>query len=322
MSYQQLTQEERYQIYALLKAQHSQTVIAEILGRSPSTISRELHRNRGLKGYRPRQAQRLSQQRRVTAYKAIKITEEVKHWIEILLRQELSPEQAMGYLERHKGIKLHHETLYRMIYEDKAQGGDLYQHLRVSSKPYRKRYGHYDRRGRIKNRIDINERPQIVEARRRIGDWEGDTVMGKGRKSALLTLVERKTLYTVIIRLSSKRADELATAAIEGMASLKAKVKTITFDNGLEFAGHERIAKGLSAAIYFAHPYASWERGINENTNGLIRQYFPKGTDFNQVTDDELQAVMDRLNNRPRKTRNKKSPNELFMGQREDLLAA
>ena len=146
--------------------------------------------------------------------------------------------------------------------------------------------------------------------------------MGKGRKSALLTMVERKTLYTVIVRLTGKHADLLAEAAVSHMEEIKAKVKTITFDNGLEFAAHEVIAKGLGADIYFAHPYCSWERGINENTNGLIRQYFPKGTDFNNVTDLEIQHVMDRLNNRPRKTRECRSPNELFNGLRVDLLAA
>ena len=146
--------------------------------------------------------------------------------------------------------------------------------------------------------------------------------MGKGRKSALLTLVERKTLYTVIMRLTGKRSDLLAKTAIDGMRSLKAKVKTITFDNGLEFAHHEQIGEGLEADIYFAHPYASWERGINENTNGLIRQYFPKGTDFTLVTDRQIQRVTDRLNNRPRKTRGCRSHNELFMGRRVDLLAA
>lgn len=189
-------------------------------------------------------------------------------------------------------------------------------------KPYRKRYGSYDRRGKIKNRVDIDERPAIVEQRGRIGDWEGDTIMGKGRQSALLTMVERKTLYTVIIRLTGKHADLLAQAAISGMNPFKDRVKTITFDNGLEFSGHEKIASALEADIYFAHPYASWERGINENTNGLIRQYFPKGTDFNTVSDEEIQHVMDRLNNRPRKTRGCRSPNELFMGLRADLLAA
>lgn len=321
MNYCQLTENERYQIYALKKAGLIQQEIATTLGRSASTISRELRRNGGMRGYRPKQAQCRSDHRRATAYKAVKVTEDVMGWIERLVRQELSPQQVADYLKRHKRLSLHHETIYQQIYTDKVEGGDLYTHLRVASKPYRKRYGHYDRRGKISNRVDIDERPVIVDQRRRIGDWEGDTVMGKGRKSALLTMVERKTLYTVIVRLTGKRADLLAEAALIGMKDLESKVKTITVDNGLEFAAHEVIAKGLGADVYFAHPYASWERGINENTNGLIRQYFPKGTDFNDVTDEHVKAVMDKLNNRPRRTRGCRSPNELFMGQRVDLLA-
>ena len=322
MSYTQLTENERYQIYSLKKAGHSREEIAEQLERSPSTISRELRRNQGLKGYRPGQAQRLAESRRREAYKAIKVTDVVYDWIVQLIEQDLSPQQVVDYLERHKKLSLHHETVYQLVYRDKAAGGELYKHLRVASKPYRKRYGHYDCRGKIVNRVGIEERPAVVDRRNRIGDWEGDTIMGKGRKSALLTMVERKTLYTVIVRLTGKRADLLAEAAVKHMADLKSKVKTITFDNGLEFSEHATIAEGLGADIYFAHPYASWERGINENTNGLIRQYFPKGTDFNQVTDEQVQWVMDRLNNRPRKTRGCKSPNELFKKQREDLLAA
>ena len=135
-------------------------------------------------------------------------------------------------------------------------------------------------------------------------------------------MVERKTLYTIIVRLTGKRADLLADAAIKAMAPLIDRVKTITLDNGLEFAEHERIAEALEADVYFAHPYASWERGINENGNGLIRQYFPKGTDFNKVSDEEVQEVMAKLNHRPRKTRGCRSPNEIFMGLRKDLLAA
>jgi IS30 family transposase len=322
MNYKQLTENERYQIYVMKKAGHEQKVIATLLGRSPSTISRELQRNQDLRGYRPAQAQRMVDARRREARKAYKVTGEVMDWIDRLIRQELSPQQVVDYLRRHKNLSLHHETVYQLIYCDKSAGGDLYTHLRIASKPYRKRYGHYDRRGKIKNRVDIDERPDIVEKRSRIGDWEGDTIIGKGRKGALLTMVERKTLYTVIERLTGKRSDLLAKAAIEGMRHLKSKVKTITFDNGLEFAHHAEIGKGLGAEIYFAHPYASWERGTNENTNGLIRQYFPKGTDFNQVTDEQIKQVMDRLNNRPRKTRGCRSPNELFMGQRVDLLAA
>jgi len=322
MSYHQLTENERYQIYALLKVGLSQKEIADHLKRSPSTISRELKRNHGLRGYRPAQAQRISDNRRSEAPKAIKLTDEVISWIEQLLRQELSPQQVVDYLLKHKNVSLHHETIYQLIYKEKARGGDLHWHLRIASKPYRKRYGSYERRGKIKNRKDIDDRPAIVDRRSRIGDWEGDTIMGKGRRSALLTMVERKTLYTVIVRLTGKRADLLADAAIENMIGLKSKIKTITFDNGLEFAEHTKIGKKLDADIYFAHPYASWERGINENTNGLIRQYFPKGTDFNKVTEQQIKFVMERLNNRPRKTRGCCSPNELFNGQRVDLLAA
>ena len=203
MNYKQLTENERYQIYVMKKAGLKQEDIASLLGRSPSTISREMRRNQGLRGYRPLQAQRLAEARRHEALKARKVTKEVRDWIEVLLRQELSPQQIVDYLKRHKKLSLHHETVYQLIYADKAAGGDLYTHLRVASKSYRKRYGHYDRRGKIKNRVDIDERPAIVEKRNRVGDWEGDTVMGKGRRNALLTLVERKTLYTMIMRLTS-----------------------------------------------------------------------------------------------------------------------
>jgi transposase, IS30 family len=322
MSYHQLTEYERYQIYSLLKEGLNQKQIAENIGRTPSTVSRELNRNKGLRGYRPKQAQELSDHRRKHAHKREKLSNQVVEWIEQLIRQDLSPQQTVDYLAIHKGVELHHETVYQWIYADKAKGGDLYSHLRIASKPYRKRYGHYDRRGKLRNRVDIDERPNIVDRRTRIGDWEGDTIIGKGRKSALLTMVERKTLYTVIVKLTGKQADLLAEAAIEALMPLKNRIKTITLDNGLEFAEHERIAAALGAKVYFAHPYASWERGINENTNGLIRQYFPKGTDFNEVSDEEIREVMEKLNDRPRETRGCRSPNELFTGLRKDLLAA
>ena len=322
MNYQQLTEQERYQIYILLKAGFNNKSIADQLGRHPSTISRETKRNRGLRGYRPAQAQRLTDHRRQEASKYCKVTDKVYGWIERLIRQQLSPEQVVDYLKRYRGVSLHHETVYRYIYTDKAAGGKLYQHLRIASKTYRKRYGSYEQRGKIKDRVSIEERPAIVDRRSRVGDWEGDTIIGKNRQSALLTLVERKTLYTVIVRLDGKHADKLADALIDKMTTYREQVKTITFDNGLEFAAHSRMAEALNTDIYFAHPYSSWERGINENTNGLIRQYFPKGTDFSQVTQKQIQHVMDRLNNRPRKTRKGKTPNELFKGHRADLLAA
>lgn len=322
MNYQQLTEFERYQIYALKKTGMINKEIAKQLERHPSTIGRELDRNTGLRGYRAKQAHEKACQRRQTASKAIKLTDQVKGWIIELIEQQLSPEQVAGYLLEHKGISLHHETIYQLIYADKKAGGTLYKQLRIMSKKYRKRYGSYETRGQIKNRVSIDDRPQIVGNKERIGDWEGDTVIGKGRKSALLTLVERKTLYTMIFRLTGKQAALVARTAVSGMKELAETIHTITLDNGLEFAHHQKIATGLKADIYFAHPYSSWERGINENTNGLIRQYFPKGTDFNQVTDEQVNHVMDRLNNRPRKTRGYKTPNELFMGQRVELLAA
>lgn len=322
MSYKQLTAGERYQIYILKKEGVTQQGIAEALSRSPSTICREFDRNSGKRGYRPKQAQQRSDGRRQAAIKYKKLTVGVIYLIEQLIRQELSPEQISLYLNKERKTLIHHETIYRYIYRDKAKGGDLYTHLRIAAKPYRKRYGHYDRRGRIQEAVSIEQRPAIVDNRGRIGDWEGDTVMGKRRQSALLTLVERKTLYTLIVKLESKQAAPLAQAMIKLMKPHKSRVHTVTFDNGQEFSAHKTIERGLDTKVYFAHAYASWERGINENTNGLIRQYFPKGTDFSKVSAQEIQFVMDRLNNRPRKSRDARSPNEMFLGQSVDLLAA
>lgn len=322
MNYTQLTEEERYQIYILKKEKYSPSEIARILERHPSTIGRELARNKGLKGYRPKQAQQLSDQRRRNAYKKIKMTNEVKDLAITLLKKDLSPEQVCLYLKKERKISLHHETIYQFIYQDKACGGELYKHLRIVPKPYRKRYGSYDRRGRIQGAVSIDERPKIVEKKARLGDWEGDTIIGKGRKSALLTLVERKSLYTIIVKIKGKHAEPLADALIDYVRNENILLHTLTVDNGLEFAAHQRIADELEIDVYFAHAYASWERGINENTNGLIRQYFPKGTDFDKISDEEIQMVMDKLNHRPRKTRGGKSPNEIFLGQSIDLLAA
>lgn len=322
MSYTQLTEGQRYQIYALLKEGLSQKAIAENIKCHPSTISRELKTNRGKRGYRPKQAHSMSMKRRQTAKKQIKLTSKVQESIGLLIEQDLSPEQAAGYIKKHLNIQLHHETIYQFIYNDKEQGGELYKHLRIANKPYRKRYGSYDRRGQIVNRVSIDERPKVVDDKVRIGDWEGDTIIGRGHKGALLTLVERKTLYTIIVPLQGKFADKLKEAVIAVLEPLKEHVHTITYDNGKEFAEHEAMANALDAQVFFAHPYASWERGINENTNGLIRQYFPKGTDLRGITQEQVQFVMDRLNNRPRKTRGGKTPNELFMGLQVDLLAA
>lgn len=322
MNYKQLTECQRYQIQSFLKAGFTQKQIANELGKSPSTICRELSRNQGLRGYRPRQAHRLATQRKREASKSIKITTEVAGWVETLIRQELSPAQAAAYIDREHGVSLHHETIYQLILADMARGGDLYKHLRIMSKPYRKRYGSYDRRGRIRNRRSIEERPSVVDRKSRLGDWEGDTMIGKGRKGALLTMVERTSLHVVIGRLSSKNAEALADELIQRFTEFNAPLETITLDNGLEFSDHERVSKSLDVDIYFAHPYSSWERGANENTNGLIRQYFPKAMDLTKVNEEDIQFVMNRLNNRPRESLGWKTPNEVLLGQSVSLLAA
>lgn len=322
MNYKQLTQEERYQIHAYLKAGLSQKDIAIELKRSPSSISRELKRNTGQRGYRPRQANDFALSRRKEALKSVKLTTEVKAWIDDLLGKGFSPEQVAGRIKLEHKVSIHHETIYRYIYTDKVAGGHLFKNLTRACKKYRKRYGSNDRRGQLVNRVSIEERPKVVDEKSRIGDWEGDTVIGKGRKNAFVTMVERKTLYTVVKRVESKHAKITADALSQCMKPFKEQVLTITLDNGKEFAEHERISCELNADIYFAHPYSSWERGINENTNGLLRRYFPKGTDFMELSEEEIEAAVYALNHRPRKSRGYKTPHELFTGQSEILVAA
>jgi IS30 family transposase len=280
--YTQLTQEERYQIYILKKAEYNQAEIAKLLERDKSTISRELRRNRGQNGSRPQQAHDLALIRRYDKVQP-RIGSQVWQQVETLIREEWSPEQIVGRVAMEQGVSISHEWIYQYIYADQRSGGDLYRFLRCQ-KVRRKRYGSYDRRGRIPNQVSIDDRPAIVDSKRRFGDWEGDTVIGKGHRGALVTLVERKSLYTVIGAFLRKTAKAVRNAVTQGLTPYKDRVHTITYDNGLEFADHEGMASDLETCIYFAHPYASWERGLNENTNGLIRQYFPKHRDLTTVT--------------------------------------
>ena len=269
MSYTQLTHEERYQIYALKKTGQNQAQIAEVLGRNPATISRELSRNRGLKGYRPKQAHSRALSRRREKSQP-RISRQVRQLVEALIRDKWSPEQVAGRVQREQGVSVSHEWIYRYIYADKRSGGDLHTCLRCR-KVRRKRYGSYDRRGRIPNQVSIDERPAIVDSKRRFGDWEGDTVIGKHHQGALVTLVERKSLYTVIQPVIRKTAEAVHRAVVEGLSPYIDRVHTLTYDNGREFADHAGMARDLDTRIYFAHTYASWERGLNENTNGLSR---------------------------------------------------
>jgi len=319
-SYTQLTQEERYQIYALKKAGHIQAEIAEIIGRDPGTISRELCRNRGLKGYRPQQAHNLALTRRYDKAQP-RIDSQVWQLVEALLREEWSPEQVVGRVAMEQGVSISHEWIYQYIYADQRSGGDLYRCLRCQ-KVQRKRYGIYSRRGTIPNQVSIDERPAIVDSKRRFGDWEGDTVIGKGHRGALVTLVERKSLYTVIQSVLHKTAKAVRNAVTNALSPHIDWVHTITYDNGREFADHEGMASDLEASIYFAHPYASWERGLNENTNGLIRQYFPKDRDLTTVTKYEIEKAMDKLNHRPRKSLGYRTPYEVFFNTRTSLTVA
>lgn len=313
MNYTQLTREQRYQIYALLKAGHNQTQIAAIITCHKSTVCRELRRNRGYKGYRPLQAQHLAQGRRFQSHPA-RIAAHTWTQVEQLLQQQWSPEQIAGRLRLEQQPVVSHERIYHYIYRDKQNGGGLYRHLR-SQKKQRKRYAGYARQGQIPNRISIEQRPAIVASKGRLGDWEVDTIIGAQHQGAILSCTERKSKLTLLRKLATKGALEVKRNCIELLAPCADLVHTITVDNGKEFSDHRDIATVLQADIYFAHPYASWERGLNENTNGLVRQYFPKKYDFTKITPQEVQAVAAKLNNRPRKTLGFRTPNEVFFKQ-------
>ena len=309
MSYTQLTQYQRYQIYALLKREHNQTEIAQTIGVHKSTISRELKRNRGQRGYRPKQAHRKTINRRNWDHR--RIAPQTWGWIERKLREDWSPEQVTLWMRKYRKVSVSHEWIYQYIYANKRAGGDLHKHLRCQKKR-RKRYGSTDRRGNLVDRVGIEQRPGVVDGRSRLGDWEADTVIGKKSPYALVTLVERKSRFTLVKKINHRTSEATRDAVVQMLKPFRLKILTITCDNGKEFAGHKEIAEELGANVYFAHPYSSWERGTNENTNGLLRQYFPKGSDFSKITDEKVQFVEKRLNSRPRKCLNVMSPEMVF----------
>ena len=311
-SYKQLTYEQRCQIYALKKTNNSQQAIANVIGVTQSAISRELKRNSGNRGYRFKQAQGLSDERRLRSTKALKMTEPLVLLINKKIKVRWSPEQISGWLDATKGIKLSHETIYRHIWSDKRSGGQLYLYLRRKGKTYQSRAKSLAGRGHIINRVSIDERPAIVEGKSRVGDWEIDLVIGKGHSGAIVTIVERSLSFTVSKRIFNKKADTVTKATIELLKPYKNAVHTITADNGKEFAYHEKMTKALEAPVYFADPYCSWQRGLNENTNGLLRQYWPKDTDFKKVSASEVKTVILELNNRPRKKLGYKTPSDLM----------
>lgn len=312
--YTQLTCEQRYQISGLMKAGRTQSQIADEVGVHKATISRELRRNRGQRGWRPKQAQALRDTRRKACHNGKRFEAEDWEKVEPLIREDYSPEQTAARLALEGELSISPETIYRHIYADKRAGGELWRHLRCQ-KPRRKRYGSgRQRRGVIKNRVSIDERPTIVEERSRIGDWEGDTIIGNGHQGAIVTLAERTSRYVMAGQVSSKHAEGVTATVIALLSPHQARCHTVTFDNGKEFAGHETIAAELQAQVYFAHPYHSWERGLNENSNGLLRPYFPKAMKLIDVTAEQVQKATDRLNHRPRKVLGYRTPFEVFFG--------
>ena len=303
MSYTHLSQNERYQIYSMLELL-SVGDIAKHLGRHESTIRRELVRNRGDKGYRPKQAQQLAHVRSMGSRNALCIAPCVWTQVDDLLREQHSPEQIAGCL------RISHEAVYQHVYADST--GELKANFRCQKKRKKRYASGASRRGQIPNRRGIEKRSAAVQTRKRIGHWEADTVIGKAHKGALVTLVERKSGFVLIKKVDFKRADLVSQAMIDLLTPVKQMVATMTYDNGKEFAMHERVNTAIACESFFADPYCSWQRGTNENTNGLIRQYVPKGRYFSTLTDDEVQMIQDKLNNRPRKRHKFKTPYQIF----------
>ncbi len=314
MNYTHLTQDERYQIHALKRQGVNLARIGAELQRNRSTISRELKRNAGEAGYKPVAAHTRARARQCERRNAKQFTAAQWAHVHTYLRLYLSPQQASGRLELERTLCISPECIYLHAYQDKAQGGDLVSYLRCQ-KTRRKRYASgQERRGVLRNRTGIEQRPSVVDKRSRIGDWEGDTVIGKAHQGVLVTLVERKSRYTLATALASRHSDGVTQAVIELLRPHKSQCKTLTFDNGKEFAEHEFIAQCLQAKVYFAHPYCSWERGLNENHNGLLRQFFPKKTNLLKVTQDQVNEAVYRLNHRPRKCLGYRTPHEVFYG--------
>jgi len=312
--YRHLTYDKRCQIYALLKSGHAKIEIAQLLGVHRSTITKELKRNAGLKGYRYLQAQEKACARRAAASGAPRKMKPglIREIEEKLTQEQWSPDQISGWLKRQGRAFVSCERIYRHIWKDKRNGGGLWRHLRHTAKKYNRRKGKTSGRGLIPGRVDIAERPAIVAEKSRIGDWEGDAIIGRSLKGAILTHVDRTSKYTKLAILPDRSAVSVQKACDASLLSIAHKIETITYDNGKEFAGHVQIAAKLGARIYFAKPYHSWERGLNEHTNGLVRQYFPKGSDFSTLTPADVQRVEDKLNSRPRKALGYKTPSEVF----------
>ena len=314
MTYHQLTSEERYMLAALRRQGLKQAEIARALGRHRSTVCREVRRNstRADGHYRAFTAQERTNGRRSRSRRNRRFTAEDFALVEELLCRQWSPEQVAGSLRREGRLLISHETIYRYVWRDKKQGGTLYTHLRDARKRRRKRYGAYDSRGRLAGKRLIAERPAEVETRSSVGHWEIDTVMGTGSRDCVVTLVERKSGLVLIGKLPDRTKESFNRRVVRLIRRHAGAFKTVTADNGTELHGYERVERLTGATFYFARPYHSWERGSNENANGLIRQYLPKGTSMAGLTQHGCNAIERLLNTRPRKRLGFRTPLECF----------
>lgn len=302
-----LRTEDRKIIARMKKAKKSQNEIAMTIGFSQGTISKEISRNSGKRGYRPKQAQAKAHERKITKRaRSSVVTAELAEQIIVRLEAKHSPEQISGALAR-TGQHISTSALYHHIGLDKKSGGHLYLNLRING---RRRYRRRNKASRVKipNRRDISERPGVVERRTRHGDWEADLIEGCRGSGYILSLYERKSRYAKLIKLKSKTSAETSRAIIKALTIYR--VETITYDNGLEFARHQEVSAALGSEGYFCKPYSSWEKGGVENLNGLVRQYYPKGFDLSSVTQQAMSITEAEINDRPRKVHGYKSPSD------------
>jgi len=313
MTYKQLTSEDRYTISSLRKQGFSAADIAAMLERDRSTIYREVKRNSCADGrYRPYKACNRTRGRRSRSRRNSHFTHNDYKLVNKYLRKKWSPFQISETLYISGLLSISHETIYKYVWRDRFYGGNLYTHLRQAAKKRRKRYNAYDSRGVLAGKRHISERPKVVERRSRLGDWEIDTVVGTGELDCIITLVERKSGLTKIGKLKNRTKQQTNACLIRMLQKLKGKVKTITADNGTEFHGYKDVEKKTGVKFYFATPYHSWERGTNENTNGLIRQYLPKGESMSGLTQVKCNRIAYELNTRPRKRLAFRTPQDVF----------
>ena len=314
MAYHQITPEERLIIWVYLRQEESSAEIVRHLGRHRSTIYREIGRNcsRSDGFYRPQQADSWARTRRSRSRRNRRLTAQDWDQVELLLMDDWSPEKIAGRLGLEGRLQISHETIYRHIWMDKRRGGCLHRRLRGATKQRRKRYRSYDSRGRLAGKRPIEDRPATADNRSRVGHWEADTMLGDG-KPCVVTLVERKTGYVQIGKLNARTTQQLSRRTIQLIQRQPRSVRTVTADNGTEFHGYADIERATDARFYFATPHHAWERGTNENTNGLIRQYLPKRQCMAPLTQYECNAIARKLNTRPRKRLGYKTPEECYL---------